>query len=113
MKYTKEFKEEAIKLSDEIGLKKATTELGLKYYTISDWRKDRKANEKKIAILEPNELATNEEAIYANIIIKKSFILIIKLLLCQKVKIIKKSLALLPSCIVYNGIKIIFLNFLA
>jgi len=57
MKYTKEFKEEAIKLSDEIGLKKATAELGLNYYTIADWRKDRKANEKKIAALDPNEQA--------------------------------------------------------
>jgi len=36
MKYIKELKEEAIKLSDEIGLKKATAELGLNYYTIAD-----------------------------------------------------------------------------
>jgi len=50
MKYTKEFKEEAIKLSDEIGLKKATAELGLNYYTIADWRKDRKAKEKEIDV---------------------------------------------------------------
>ena len=38
MKYSKEFKEEALKLSDEIGLKKAAQQLGIQYYTLSDWR---------------------------------------------------------------------------
>ncbi len=33
MKYSKEFKEEALKLSDEIGLKKAAQQLGIQYYT--------------------------------------------------------------------------------
>lgn len=42
MKYDKEFKEQALKLSDEIGVKKAAERLGLKYYTLADWRKDRK-----------------------------------------------------------------------
>ena len=32
-KYSKEFKEEALKLSDEIGAKKAALQLGLQYYT--------------------------------------------------------------------------------
>ena len=32
--YNKEFKEEALKLSDEIGVKKAATQLGLKYDTL-------------------------------------------------------------------------------
>ena len=41
MKYSKEFKEEAIKLSDEIGLKKAAQQLGIQYYTLSDWRSKR------------------------------------------------------------------------
>lgn len=41
-KYSKEFKTEALKLSDEIGIKKAAQQLGLKYYTLSDWRKQRK-----------------------------------------------------------------------
>ena len=31
MNYSKEFKEEALKLSDEIGVKKAAAQLGLKY----------------------------------------------------------------------------------
>jgi len=42
-KYSKEFKEEALKLSDEVGVKKAASQLGLQYYTLADWRKDRKA----------------------------------------------------------------------
>lgn len=42
MKYSKEFKEEALKLSDEIGVKKAAAQLGVQYYTIADWRKNRK-----------------------------------------------------------------------
>ena len=41
-KYSKEFKEEALKLSDEIGVKKAAPQLGLQYYTLTDWRKVRK-----------------------------------------------------------------------
>ena len=43
MKYSKEFKEEAVKLSDEIGLKKAAQQLGIQYYTLSDWRSKRNA----------------------------------------------------------------------
>lgn len=40
MKYGKEFKEEALKLS---GLKKTAQQLGIQYYTLADWRKDIKA----------------------------------------------------------------------
>lgn len=43
MKYSKELKEEALKLSDEIGLKKAAQQLGIQYYTLSDWRSKRSA----------------------------------------------------------------------
>ena len=43
MKYSKEFKEETLKLSDEIGVKKAAQQSGIQYYTLADWRKDRKA----------------------------------------------------------------------
>ena len=39
---TKEFKEEAMKLSDEIGVRKTAEQLGLKYNTLTDWRKHRK-----------------------------------------------------------------------
>ena len=35
--YSKEFKEEAIRLSDEIRNKKAAMQLGIPYYTLADW----------------------------------------------------------------------------
>lgn len=40
--YSKEFKEEAIRLSDEIGNKKAAAQLGIPYYTLADWRNSSK-----------------------------------------------------------------------
>ena len=40
--YTKEFREQAILLSDEIGVKKAAEQLGVVYSTLVDWRKRRK-----------------------------------------------------------------------
>lgn len=40
--YSKEFKEEALKLSDEIGVKKAAQQLGIAYYTLTDWRSIRR-----------------------------------------------------------------------
>ena len=42
-KYDKEFKEEAVKLSDEVGTKQAAAQLGVAYYTLSEWRQKRKA----------------------------------------------------------------------
>ena len=42
VKYNKEFKEEALMLYDEIGIKRAAEQLGLSYYTLADWRKLRK-----------------------------------------------------------------------
>lgn len=50
-KYSKEFKEQALKLSDEIGVKKAAAQLGLQYFTLADWRKDRKYREKHTIVL--------------------------------------------------------------
>ena len=51
VKYNKEFKEQALLLSDEIGVKKAAEQLGISYYTIAEWRKvrSRKAKEERIA----------------------------------------------------------------
>ena len=46
MKYEKRFKEEAVKLSDEMGIKKASAQLGVPYYTISEWRQQRSRNGK-------------------------------------------------------------------
>lgn len=37
-KYSEEFKKEAIRLSDEIGSKKAAAQLGIPYFTLADWR---------------------------------------------------------------------------
>ena len=42
-KYDKEFKEEAVKLSDEIGVKQAAAQLGIPYYSLAEWRQKRKA----------------------------------------------------------------------
>ena len=46
MQYDKEFKLQALQLSDEIGVKKAADQLGINYYTLdtlAEWRKIRKA----------------------------------------------------------------------
>jgi len=40
-RYDKAFKEEAVRLSDEIGPKKAAEQLGISYYTLQDWRKQK------------------------------------------------------------------------
>ena len=40
--YDKYFKEEALKLSDEIGAKKAADQLGIPYNTVTTWRGKRK-----------------------------------------------------------------------
>ena len=42
MQYEKSFKEQAVKLSDEIGIKAAANQLGIPYYTLSTWRNQRK-----------------------------------------------------------------------
>ncbi|MDD7579442.1 MAG: transposase [Treponema sp.] len=45
--YTKEFREQAILLSNEIGVKKAAEQLGVVYSTLVDWRKKRNTMRKK------------------------------------------------------------------
>lgn len=37
-RYDKQFKEEAVRLSDEIGVRRAAEQLGLSYNTLVDWR---------------------------------------------------------------------------
>ena len=54
-KYSKEFKEEALKLSDEIGVKKAAEQLGLQYYTLAGWRKLRKLKIKNKVVFTEDE----------------------------------------------------------
>ena len=46
-RYDKEFKEQALKLSDEIGVKKASEQLGVVYGTLADWRKLRVRSRQK------------------------------------------------------------------
>lgn len=55
-RYSKEFKSEALKLSDEIGVKKAAEQLGLHYNTIADWRKLRKRKQKTETTMSESEL---------------------------------------------------------
>ena len=45
--YEKSFKEEAVRLSDEMGVKLAASQLGIPYWTLADWRAARKARGKK------------------------------------------------------------------
>lgn len=84
MKYSKEFKQQAIKLSDEIGTKKASEQLGLTYYTLGDWRKtenrtkimDEEIPENKTTPLTEREkqlMKENEELREANSILKEAF----------------------------------------
>ena len=54
--YSKEFKEEAIRLSDEIGNKKAADQLGIPYYTLADWRNRSKHKPKEVETLSEEEL---------------------------------------------------------
>ena len=45
--YEKSFKEEAVRLSDDIGVKQAAAQLGIPYWTLVDWRAKRKAQGSK------------------------------------------------------------------
>ena len=42
MKYDNAFKLEALRLSDEIGARKAAGQLGIPYFTLAEWRSTRK-----------------------------------------------------------------------
>lgn len=42
MQYDKDFKLQALELSDDIGTKKASEQLGIPYNTLSEWRSIRK-----------------------------------------------------------------------
>ena len=45
-RYDQNFKDEALKLSDDIGVKKACEQLNLNYGTLTDWRKLRVKKER-------------------------------------------------------------------
>ena len=57
--YSKEFREEAVRLSDEIGVKKAAAQLGIPYYTLAEWRQKRKIKAAKEKA-EPSEQEKND-----------------------------------------------------
>ena len=59
-KYSREFKEEALKLSDEIGVKKAASQLGIPYYTLADWRN---RTRDRITRQQPKEMSQTEQDI--------------------------------------------------
>lgn len=60
-KYSKEFKEEALRLSDEIGSKKAANQLGIPYYTMADWRNHSKHKPKGETLSEEEIRIRNKE----------------------------------------------------
>lgn len=43
-RYDKQFKEEAVRLSREIGTRRAAEQLGLSYHTLAGWRRDKQAH---------------------------------------------------------------------
>mgnify|MGYP001447815100 FL=1 len=76
-RYDKGFREQALKLSDEVGLKKAVEQLGIVYGTLADWRKQRARNSSTTKEGSPNpedEIArlkkANSELQKANSILK-------------------------------------------
>ena len=77
-RYSREFREEAISLSDEIGPKKAAQQLGINYATLIDWRKKRKTKtEKEKSTAEPKTVEELQKEIAelkkANDILKDAF----------------------------------------
>ena len=54
--YNKAFKEEALRLSDEIGVKKAASQLGIPYYTLTDWRQNRKSGQANSSAMSDDEM---------------------------------------------------------
>jgi transposase len=48
-RYTQEFREQALRLSDDIGVKKASEQLNVNYETMKDWRKLRSRKTKEPA----------------------------------------------------------------
>ena len=54
--YSKEFKAEALRLSDEIGVKKAAEQLGIPYFTLADWRSSRKEKQQKTSEMSEEDI---------------------------------------------------------
>jgi len=60
-RYSKEFKEQVLKLSDEIGIKKASEQLGVLYGTIAHWRKNRTKKNNPVTIENTSPLTEREK----------------------------------------------------
>ena len=60
MQYDKTFKEEAVKLSDEIGLNAAANQLGIPYYTLSGWRNKHKKYQETAYVGSGNKHLSND-----------------------------------------------------
>ena len=54
--YSKDFKQEALRLSNEIGVKKAAAQLGIPYFTLADWRRNKTPHPKEEVVLSEAEL---------------------------------------------------------
>ena len=72
MRYTKEFKEEALKLSDEIGVRKTSEQLGLSYNTLTDWRKHRKDHQNQPQLSEDEQARRIRELEQENAELKRA-----------------------------------------
>lgn len=59
--YDEKFKEEAVKLSDDIGLATAANQLGVPYQTLSEWRKKRTREGGRSRAKKPAAPVTREE----------------------------------------------------
>lgn len=59
--YSTDFKEQALKLSDEIGLQRASEQLGVNYGTLSGWRKKRKRKNGENIAVETSLLTDREK----------------------------------------------------
>lgn len=60
-RYDDKFKEEAVKLSEEIGLAPAANQLGIPYQTLSEWRKKRTREGTRIRTKKTQMPLTREE----------------------------------------------------
>lgn len=49
-RYDKQFKEEAVRLSREIGTRRAAEQLGLSYHTLAGWRRDKQAHGSEVFV---------------------------------------------------------------
>ncbi len=59
--YSKEFREQALKLSDEIGVTKASEQLGVIYGTLAHWRKLRSRKNKVLTIPDVSTMTEREK----------------------------------------------------